>query len=598
MFDFSRLPNKLRILLPAIFIVVLGAAGGLFSNFAQYLLTQIVISCLVGAALVMIVGYARVIMLAASAMMAVGAYGSTILLLNAGLPYLATLPIALGAGLLAGLLLAIPAMRFRGHHLAMVTMVFQFLVIILIREGGDVTGGALGLRVPPIKFLGISPAADHAWLLFVCLAAAPAVALLGVLLATRFGKILRAIGDSEVGADAYGINIAHFRIAAFAICSSILAYAGALLAPGVQILDPESFGISHSIIALGYPIVGGVNSIWGGIIGGAVLRALPESLRSFGQYQELWVAALAIIVMVINPSGILGIAERLFPARTRAKLEIARSDVPDVSTSHQRATFHKYAINVERARKAYDGLVAVNDVTLNVQSSHIHGLIGPNGAGKTTLFNAISGFIPLDFGIISLFGERVDGNSSRSRIGHGVTRTFQNVAVFGHLSCLDNVIMGVGCNGIGHSVAASMHEACGSRQYRALRDRAIAALSEVGLQSLMDVPANRLSLGNQRRLEIARAIVSRPRLILLDEPVSGVSPEEQAQIAALLLGLNRDHGITMLVIEHDISFVRAVCHGISVMAAGRIIAEGKPESVIRLPEVRRQYFGEFDASAA
>jgi branched-chain amino acid transport system permease protein len=367
----------------------------------------------------------------------------------------------------------------------------------------------------------------------------------------------------------------------------------------VRILDPESFGISHSIIALGYPIVGGVNSIWGGIIGGAVLRALPESLRSFGQYQELWVAALAIIVMVINPSGILGIAERLFPAGTRAKPDmIARSDVPDVSTSPQRAAFHKYAINVERARKAYDGLVAVNDVTLNVQPGHIHGLIGPNGAGKTTLFNAISGFIPLDFGIISLFGERVDGESSRSRIGHGMTRTFQNVAVFGHLSCLDNVILGVGCNGIGHSVAASMHEACGSRQYRALRDRAIAALSEVGLQCLMDVPANQLSLGNQRRLEIARAVVSRPRLILLDEPVSGVSPEEQAQIAALLLGLNRNHSITMLVIEHDISFVRAVCHSISVMAAGRIIAEGKPESVIRLPEVRRQYFGEFDASAA
>jgi ABC-type branched-subunit amino acid transport system ATPase component len=228
----------------------------------------------------------------------------------------------------------------------------------------------------------------------------------------------------------------------------------------------------------------------------------------------------------------------------------------------------------------------------------IHGLIGPNGAGKTTLFNAISGLVPLDAGTISLFGTVTAGLPPRTRIGQGMTRTFQHVAIFRDLSCLDNVIIGLGRNSVRRAISASIDEIFDTQGHRDAVQRAAAALAEVGIGHMQDVPAGTLSLGNQRRLELARAIVSHPKLILLDEPVSGVARDEERRIAELLTRLNRDHRITMLVIEHNIGFVRNLCGSISVMAAGGIIAHGKPDQVIALPEVRREYFGETYVAAA
>jgi len=582
------------VILPALLIVAGGMLGLGASSFAQYLATQIVIACLVGVALVMIVGYARVIMLATGAMMAIGAYGSAMLMLHLGVPYLLTLPICILSGLVAGFVLAVPSTRFKGHHLAMATIVFQFLVVIGIREAGDWTGGALGLRVPNVDVFGISAYQDGPWMFFVAIACALAIGSLGVLLGARFGKTLKAISDAEVAADAYGVDLVRFKIAAFAISSAYLALAGALLAPGVRVLDPESFGIHLSIVTLGYPIVGGMGSLWGGIIGGGVLRTLPEALRFLGQYQELWIALLAIAVMMINPGGILGIARSVLPAsRQQAKDVVSAAPVHGAQPAASPAPASaEDAIRVTAGVKAYDGLVAVDHVDLVVKAGEIHGLIGPNGAGKTTLFNAISGFTPFDSGTIALFGRQVGNEPSRTRIKHSVTRTFQHVAVFGQLSCLDNVIIGLGRNGVTDALAASVGEVAGTAGARDAARKALDALREVGLENLAYEPARRLSLGNQRRLEIARAIVSRPRLILLDEPVSGVAREEEHRIAELLAHLNRQHGITMLLIEHNIAFVRRLAHSMSVMAAGRIIASGDPEQTIARPEVRRQYFGE------
>ena len=581
------------VILPALLILAGGVLGLGASSFAQYLATQIVIACLVGVALVMIVGYARVIMLATGAMMAIGAYGSAMLMLHLGVPYLLTLPVCVLFGLVAGFVLAVPSTRFKGHHLAMATIVFQFLVVIGIREAGDWTGGALGLRVPTVDVFGISAYEDGAWMFVVAIACALAIGSLGVLLGARFGKTLKAISDAEVAADAYGVDLVRFKIAAFAISSAYLALAGALLAPGVRVLDPESFGIHLSIVALGYPIVGGMGSLWGGIIGGGVLRTLPEALRFLGQYQELWVALLAIAVMMINSGGILGIARSLLPASRGQVKDVVSAPVHDVRPVAASAPASaEDAIRVVAGVKAYDGLVAVDHVDLVVKAGEIHGLIGPNGAGKTTLFNAISGFTPFDSGAIALFGRQVENEPSRRRISHSVTRTFQHVAVFGQLSCLDNVIIGLGRNGVADALAASVGEVAGSAGTRDAARKALDALREVGLEELAHEPARRLSLGNQRRLEIARAIVSRPRLILLDEPVSGVAEEEEHRIAELLAHLNRQHGITMLLIEHNIAFVRRLAHSMSVMAAGRIIASGEPEQTIARPEVRQQYFGE------
>ena len=573
------------------------AVAVFFGSYAQYVLGLVVVHCLIGAALVMIVGYTRVIMLAAGAMAAIGAYASAILMSRTGLPYLLTLPCAALLGALGGIILAVPASRFRGHHLAMATMVFQVLVIIGIREWSELTGGALGLRAPPASIGALTITSDFASLVLIAAAAFPVVLVLAILLAGRFGKTLRAVSASELACDAFGVDITRMRIAAFAFSSAAIAFAGALLAPRVRILDPDSFDIVHSVIMLGYPIVGGMSNIWGGLVGGTVLQLAPELLRPVGRYQEIILAIFVIGVMLAMPGGLIGFAHALAPGEQRNEASRVILTAPVLAPPSEEPAGIP-ALSVFNIYKSYDALQAVDGVSLQVERGAIHGVIGPNGAGKTTLFNVISGFIAPDQGTIELFGTNVEAQPSRTRIVHGMTRTFQNVAIVGDLSCLDNVVIGLGENSIWQTALSSFAEILGSLRNRQRLAAAQAALAAVGLEQCAMVPAGSLSLGNQRRLELARAIVSRPRLILLDEPVSGVSHEEEKQLGELLRSLNAQRAVTMLIIEHNIAFVRALCDTISVMAAGRLIAQGEFQAVIGLPVVRYHYFGDADAVRA
>jgi branched-chain amino acid transport system permease protein len=587
---------------PAAFMVAIGCVGAFVGTYTQYILALLAVSCLVGVSLVMIVGYSRVIMLATGAMMAVGAYCSTVLMREVGIDYLVTLPAVILVGTIAGIVLALPCTRFRGHHLAMVTLMFQFLVITGIREATNFTGGAAGLRVPQIYVLGSAVKSDFTALLVITVLGVGAMAILGTLLVGAFGKSLRAIAASEIAAQAFGINIPRFNMAAFAISSGALAFAGALMAPRVRILDPETFNLAQAIIALGYPIVGGMESIWGGLIGGTVLRLLPETLRTFGQYQEFIVAGLVIAVMILFPRGIIGLLQswsrRMLPAKPldNGVRPPAQRILQEPSLQARSQT--QIAVATQCVSKRYDALVAVDNVTIEVQAGTIHGLIGPNGAGKTTLFNAISGFIRPDTGSIKIYGTPMENMPALDRVAHGVTRTFQHVAVFSDLSCLDNVILGRGKNGVTQSIGASVHEVLNTASFKKAVDDARRALEEVGIGHLWNERAANLSLGDQRRLEISRAIVSNPKVILLDEPVSGVAEDEEKRIADLLRRLNVEHGVTMMLIEHNIGFVRGLCGKISVMAAGRVLAEGVAEEVIEMPHVRREYFGEVAVSAA
>ena len=222
----------------------------------------------------------------------------------------------------------------------------------------------------------------------------------------------------------------------------------------------------------------------------------------------------------------------------------------------------------------------------------IHGLIGPNGAGKTSLFNIISGFLAADGGRVAFAGTSLLELRPRDRIGLGITRTFQNVAIFGQLSCLDNVIIGLGRNPVIHAMAASLDHFVGGAATQDAKHRALVALEAVGLADHGTSRAGSLSLGAQRRLEIARAIVSQPRLILLDEPVSGVAESETEELRDLLIRINAERNIALLVVEHNIPFVAKLCQSLSVMGAGRIVAQGSPAEVISLPIVRQLYFGE------
>ncbi len=598
-----------RIAAPSLLLLLIAIAGLSVGSYWQYVLALSISAALIGSALAMLVGYARCITMATGAMLAIGAYAAAVPVVRLGAPFLPALAFAALAGAVAGIILAVPGVRFRSHNLAMVTFVFQAVVIIVLRESKLITGGAEGLHVPSPVVFGIPFRSDAEFLLLCGALAGVMVLPLAVLLAGPFGSNLRALATNESAARAFGIDVRRYLIAAFTWSSAAIAFAGGLSAPRFRVIDPDSYGILASISALAYPIIGGMGSIWGGLVGGAVLRVMPEVLRPLADYIELIFCILVVATLTFCPEGIAAAArgrlrrrpavwsgrgptERpaqpphdLVPATVVAK--------PGWEPGHDRAPL----LRVEGAAKSYGAVRAVNDVSIEVPRHALHGLMGPNGAGKTTLFNLLSGFIAPDAGRLILDGKDLARVPIEHRIGLGMTRTFQHAAVFRQLSCLDNVIIGLGRNGVWRASLRSAAAAVDALSACEERRAALAALDAVGLGPRARDAAGALSLGDQRRLELARAIVSRPRLLLLDEPVSGVAVEEASRLHELLAAINREFGMAMIVIEHNIGFLVSLCERISVMSEGRVIAEGEPRTVIGDPRVRRVYFGDREAAA-
>jgi branched-chain amino acid transport system permease protein len=606
----ARIRAVTRIFAPSACLMAVAILGLALGTYWQYVLALSITASIIGGALSMLVGYARCITIATGAMMAIGAYGGAVPVVHARVPFLVALIIATVLGGIAGIVLAVPGVRFRSHNLAMVTLVFQAVVIIVLRESKTLTGGAEGLNVPPPVILDFSFSGDGHFLLLCGLLAAIMILPLAILLEGPFGKNLRAVSSNENAARAFGIDVRHHLIAAFAWSSAVIAFAGAISAPRFRIIDPDSYGILASIFTLAYPIIGGMGSIWGGIVGGGVLRIIPELLRPLADYIELIFCALVVATLTFFPNGMAAaVRERLRLTRsartgsTPTQVHVARvAELLSATEMVADAARHRPipdapVLRIEAVSKSYGALRAVDGVSLGVPARSLHGLMGPNGAGKTTLFNIISGFIAADAGGVMLAGAPLDRVPIERRISLGMTRTFQHAAVFQRLCCLDNVVIGLGRNGVWRATTRSVAAAFDTVGVGAERRAAMSALEAVGLGARAHDQAGLLSLGDQRRLEIARAIVSRPQLILLDEPVSGVAVEEAHRIRELLHAINRELGIAMLVIEHNIGFLVSLCQNISVMSEGRIIAEGSAAAVVNDARVRRAYFGEGEAAA-
>jgi branched-chain amino acid transport system permease protein len=582
---------------PALFIILCMLVGLKLGSYPQYVIAVAMLSMLVGVALVVLVGLGRCITLASGSIMAIGAYSSTLAVTDLGVPYLIALLLAIGAGTAAGYCIALPGTRFRGHNLAMVTLVFQSVSIILIRQSAWLTGGAEGVRVPRPAIFAWNVATDADFLILIGIIAALMTLTMSILVRGPFGKNLQAAANNEIAAEAFGINTRSYITGAFLTSSAVIALAGALMAPRIRIIDPDSFGVLASILMLAYPIVGGMQSALGGLIGGGALRILPELLRPLADYQDLFFAMLVIAVVMFFPGGFIELLRRgVFLVRTARRQVPAGFDLsvvlPAAPHSFDKQVSSEPLLVVAAVDKYFDALHAVNSANLVVPVGGIHGLIGPNGAGKTSLFNIISGFLPADDGRVEFAATSLLELNARARIRLGITRTFQNVAIFKQLSCLENVIVGQGRNAVTRAMYMSFDHVIGGLEARDAERRAFLALEAVGLASQARSAAGALSLGNQRRLEIARAIVSNPRLILLDEPVSGLSETETEELGQLLLQINTEREVAMLIVEHNIPFVAKLCHVLSVMGGGIIVATGRPADVISKPVVQQLYFGE------
>jgi branched-chain amino acid transport system permease protein len=538
--------------------------------------------------LTVVLGLCGQINLAQAAFFGLGAYavglGTAALHLN----FWVAMLMAVGISVVAGALLGLTTLRLGGHYLAMVTISFQQIMTLVMVNWIPVTrgpDGVSGILRPPLfessqAYLGL------------CIVA---VALVGYtvwrLPQTRLGRAMRAVRDNELAASVAGINVYRVKVAAFALSAILGAIGGGLYASGFAYVSPDQFSFAESIVFITMTLLGGVSSPIGALIGTGLLIVLPESLRFMKSVPGLYLAiyGLAIILIIrYMPDGIWGFVQDrvrrwLAPppfANPASSLVLARED--ERGSGSERPA----ALQVRDLSKHFGGVKAVDNLSFSVRRGGVHALIGPNGSGKTTTLNVLSGLYEATSGAVLLDGQDISRLPAHARTAAGLGRTFQNIRLFRSMTALENVVIGAE-QGAHRRHASHAH----------VVELARAALAFVGLEARAHERITGFSYGHQRLIEIARALAGQPSLLLLDEPGAGLNSSEKLALRDLLRRI-ADQGLTILIIDHDMTLVTEVAHQITVLNFGRRIADGGVAQVLQQPDVIAAYLGtEPDAPA-
>jgi ABC-type branched-subunit amino acid transport system ATPase component/ABC-type branched-subunit amino acid transport system permease subunit len=591
-----------------------GAGAGLLAlpwlagSYAVYLTNLVAINVILAVGLVLVTGLTGQLSLGNAAFFAVGAYVSTLATVSLGLPYAASLLLGAAAASVIGVLVGLPALRLEGLYLALATLGLGKAIQLVILHWKGVTNGASGLAVPRPVLLGIPLASDTH---FFYLITAVTIGLLWVarnIVRSGVGRALLALRDSTVAAECAGINLARYKTLSFALGAAYSGLAGGLHAPLVGFIEPEEYGIWASISYLIMIAVGGMTTLTGGVVGAVILTLLPEVLRWSQEFKELIFGGLLLLVLLVMPGGIVGALSRLAARLAGARRQpSAPPGVPGAAAApaDRRAGGPALAgggagrlmVAVDGVTVRFGGLTAVDDLSFGVATGEAVALIGPNGAGKTTVLNVVNGLGRPTGGAVRLLGQDVIGWRPDRIARGGVGRTFQRVQLFPAMTALDNVLVGLHAVrrvGLGRTAFASARH---RREERELRDRAWRVLEAVGLAAAATAAAGTLPFGHQRLLELARAMAAEPRLLLLDEPASGLNPDEATEFIGVLRTIRRASGVTILIVEHVMPVVQQIADRIVVLHYGRKIAEGPFDTVKREPAVVEAYLGGVDGDA-
>ncbi len=522
-----------------------------------------------------VLGLCGQINLAQAAFFALGAYAVGLGTADYGVPFWLCLAAGMAIAFVSGGLLGLSTLRLGGHYLAMVTISFQQILTVVLLNAVRFTHGPDGvssIRRPDLF------ASGQAYLALAVAILAIAGYLVWRLADTRLGRAMRAVRDNEIAASAAGIDVYRTKVAAFAICALLGGLAGGLFAGGFAYVSPDQFAFSDSIVFLTMALLGGVASPIGSAIGTGLLILIPEWLRFLKSVPGLYLAiyGLAVILIVVFMSdGIWGFIARMFRRRAAAAVAPARplALVPADSGA-------AVALEVKGLAKYFGGLKAVDGVDFTIRRGGVHALIGPNGSGKTTTLNVVSGLYRPTAGRILVDGVDVTARSAHQRTIAGLGRTFQNIRLFRSMTALENVV--IGAERQGNTQVA--------RGRAALEERARAALDFVGLGARCGDLVTSFSYGHQRLIEIARALAGNPTVLLLDEPAAGLNSSEKKSLHDLLDRI-AGHGLTILIIDHDMTLVAGVARHLTVLNFGRRIADGDTSEVLRQPDVVAAYLG-------